>query len=184
MIFGEGINDVPGCTSEEVYKVWHSMLRRAYSKVYKAGKPTYEGVKVCEEWKNLSTFCGWFFDNYREGWQLDKDLICPSSRVYSPETCCFLPGEINMAITTSKPARGLPAGVYYKQRNSKFCAQLSVVVDGKRSSGYIGLFDSPDEARAAYELAKQKYLMKLAEKWRPELDTRAYTALKAWKLTN
>lgn len=59
-------------------------------------KPTYEGCTVCDEWLYFSNFKKWFDENYIEGFQLDKDIIIRGNKVYSPQTCCFVPKEINI----------------------------------------------------------------------------------------
>jgi hypothetical protein len=54
---------------------------------------------VCNEWHNFQNFAEWFCKNYCDAsmdkWQLDKDIIVPGNRVYSPETCCFVPNAVN-----------------------------------------------------------------------------------------
>lgn len=66
-------------------------------------KPSYIGVKVCDEWKYFSNFKKWFDENYR--WdlvekdimvELDKDLFSDDNgKIYIPDTCIFLPRKIN-----------------------------------------------------------------------------------------
>lgn len=75
-------------------KVWMSMIDRCYSGKNKA----YEDVYVCDEWHNFINFAKWYDDNYIDGWSLDKDLLSGYSKLYSPNTCCFLPSKINAAI--------------------------------------------------------------------------------------
>lgn len=32
---------------------------------------------------------------HMEGWHLDKDILLKGNKVYSPETCAFVPAKIN-----------------------------------------------------------------------------------------
>ncbi len=87
-VFGKGINDTENAKD---YQTWHSMLRRCYSPVFKKDKPTYEGCEVCEEWLHFSVFRKWYAANNKANWELDKDLLIPGNKTYSPETCIFVP---------------------------------------------------------------------------------------------
>lgn len=44
----------------------------------------------------FSNFAEWFDKHHVEGWELDKDILVSGNRTYSPETCCFVPHEINV----------------------------------------------------------------------------------------
>lgn len=60
------------------------------------------------------------------GWALDKDILVKGNKIYSPETCCFVPQEINNLFTKRKSCRGtLPIGVKYIKENKKFSASFS-----------------------------------------------------------
>ena len=68
--------------------------------------------KVCDEWLTYSNFEKWFNKNYKEGQQLDKDILFEGNKLYSPETCCFVPSDINtMMITRQTKKSCLPTGV-------------------------------------------------------------------------
>ena len=64
-------------------------------------EPSYIGCKVCEEWLNFQNFARWIYDNKYEcdDLELDKDLLIKGNKIYSPNTCCLLPHEINYAIS-------------------------------------------------------------------------------------
>lgn len=87
-----------------VYLSWYSMMKRSYSEKYHKIYPTYKDVKVCEEWQNFQTFAKWFYENYNpeimQGWHLDKDILIKDNRIYSPDTCIFVPNEINCVFTS------------------------------------------------------------------------------------
>lgn len=175
MVFNKGMNDL-SCDIES-YPVWHSMIRRCYSEVYHKNKPSYIGMKVCDNWLYLSNFNNWFVLNYVQGWQLDKDLLFPESRMYSEQNCIFLPNEINCALQIEKSANGLPPGVSYKTSHSKYVAQLSMLKDGKRVGKHLLISDSIEDCFEAYINAKESYMKKLADLHIDKLDKRAYDAL-------
>ena len=88
---------VNGVRTKE-YELWCNMLKRCYSEVYKKQRPTYEGCKVSDNFKNYEYFYEWCnqqigFGN--QGWHLDKDLLTKGNKVYSEDSCIFIPSEIN-----------------------------------------------------------------------------------------
>lgn len=72
------------------YDVWCSMIKRCYSSIYHKNKPTYESCIVDPVWHDFQNFAEWFYDNYKEGLQLDKDIKVKGNKVYSPNTCMFV----------------------------------------------------------------------------------------------
>lgn len=177
-IFGVAIFDYNNIIKKNTieyksYTVWYSMIRRCYSYIYQKNKPTYEGCTVCDEWLYFSNFKKWFDENYIEGFQLDKDIIIRGNKVYSPQTCCFVPKEINIIFQNkSKRIYDLPIGVY-KTRYNKYRASLHI--NGK--TVIIGNFNSPKEAFEAYKKEKEKYIKELANKWKDKIDIKAYNSL-------
>lgn len=71
--------------------------------------PTYKDCEVSENFKSYEYFYEWCnkqigFGN--EYWQLDKDLLIKGNKVYSENTCHFIPKEINLVLTKSDKKRG------------------------------------------------------------------------------
>lgn len=182
MLFGVGTNDIEGQTDTDGYKVWSSMLRRCYNAGYQKTKPTYKGCEVASGWHRLSGFLPWFDANYKPGWQLDKDILVKDNRVYSENTCCFVPKDVNSALIARKSKTGLPVGVFFKKKNGKYCAQMSRSCGYNRSSGYIGLYNTVEAAFAAYKAEKESYLKELATKYKETLTPRCYEALMNWNV--
>jgi hypothetical protein len=135
------------------YTTWNHMLQRCYSKKYQEKQPTYIGCSVAKEWHNYQNFSKWFEDNYIEGYALDKDIIIKDNKVYSPDTCCFVPQEVNNLFTKRKSHRGeYLIGVYFDKRINKFKAVCNVNGESK----YLGVFCSEIEAFESYKIVKEQ----------------------------
>lgn len=168
LILGVGINDIDVCArNNKCYEIWHSILQRTVDEKYKMSHKAYSDATVCEKWLTLSNFNIWFDDNYIEGYNIDKDLLGCDKKEYSPETCVFIPNEINAAISREKRSRDLPIGVMrHKDRFKAVCI-----------GNYLGIFDTVSEAREAYLKAKKEHITYLANKWKEKIEPRAYEAL-------
>ena len=157
-VFGVGINDIDYYTrGTPVYLTWKSMLARCYSEYTRKGNPAYEGCSVCEEWKYLSKFKEWFDQNHIDGYQLDKDILFPGNKVYSPETCCFVPQEINKLFKGHARTKGVAVGV--KKQYNKFVSEFRA--DGKR---YRMSFDTLEDARDFYNKHRLMHLFDVSER--------------------
>ena len=84
------------------YATWCSMLFRCYSDKFKKQRETYENVTCCEDWLLFENFYEWLhsqknFDKWLNGerWAVDKDILVKGNKIYSPETCCLVPCNIN-----------------------------------------------------------------------------------------
>lgn len=114
-IVGEGI-----AASTKESKSWRSMLNRCYG--IKNRQASYLGCTTAEEWHLLPNYADWCqtvvgFKN--QGWELDKDLLIPSNKVYSSETCIFLPKRINTSITGYASGEGIK-GVHYSPQTKHY----------------------------------------------------------------
>ena len=153
-----GLNDAPFVLDPTIegrrvkhpaYSVWINMLNRCHSHSLKGRNPTYTGVLCCKEWLLFTNFAIWFKCNYIKDHQLDKDILIKGNKIYSPNTCVFVPQNINKFLTLRGVSRGeLPIGVVL--RNSKFQALISK----NSSQKYLGTFASPGEAHKAWQKAK------------------------------
>ena len=168
---------VNGVKTKE-YDLWNSMLRRCYSDSFKKRCPTYEDCECYENFKYYEYFHEWCnkqigFGN--DGWQLDKDLLVKGNKVYSEDSCIFLPSEINLALTKNTASRGeYLIGVCWCNTKKAFVAQVN------RCNGRperLGYFNTELEAFNAYKQAKEIYIKELANNFHHQIDPRAYNAL-------
>lgn len=142
------------------------MLARAYCKKYHVTHPTYSDVTVCKEWHSFSVFRTWWLANYREGWQLDKDLLVVGNREYGPDACIYIPQIINAFTIVREAARGdLPIGVHLDKTRGSYQACCNNPITGKNHK--IGRFTTPDGAHDAW----LKYKLALADQLKPEMDS-------------
>ena len=156
----------------KMYKTWVGMLERGYSEKLKSVRPTYIGITVCDEWHNFENFKKWFQVNYNpeimQGWDLDKDIICSECKVYSPETCAFVPQEINKLFIDRLTDKG-----YRITKNKKYEVRLNK----EKSRVQIGTFNTPEEAFQAYKTAKEQYIKEVADKWKGLISDKVYEAM-------
>ena len=181
-VFGVATCDLTGVRGTKPYSTWKNMLRRCYSH-YDYNQASYEGCTVTSEWLLYSTFKKWFDANDISGYQLDKDLLVKGNKVYSPETCCFVPQEINKLLTNRKRHRGdFYVGVsrYQQKEWVRFVAHISK--SGTLVS--LGYFLTPEEAFQAYKSAKEIYVKELATKYFQEgkITQRVYQALMEYQV--
>ena len=155
-VFGKGVNDSNNIVSNCLfYRRWQSMLRRAYCETYQQQHPSYRDVVVCEEWHLFSNFKKWMIKQEWEGMELDKDILYPGNKTYSPETCVFVPKQLNRILNDRASMRGAyPQGVNLQKVDNKYRAQIRI--HGKRKN--LGVFDTIVEAHKIYIKEKIKYI--------------------------
>ena len=185
-VFGVGIIGakypitINGVITKE-YALWKRMLERCYSDTFLTKNPTYEGCKCSENFKSYEYFYEWCHRQVgfaNKDWQLDKDLLIKGNKVYSETTCVFLPREINSLLINRTASRGEHLiGVYWSKTANAFVARVS---RNKGCSEHLGLFKTELEAFNAYKVAKESFVKEQANKWKDEIDDRAYKALMSY----
>ena len=88
------------------YHAWKHMIARCYSQKFQAKYPTYRGCSVTPGWHSFAAFRAWMLTQPWEGSELDKDILEPGNKVYSPDACIFVPSHLNMFMTDRAAARG------------------------------------------------------------------------------
>lgn len=161
-------------------KLWGGMLERCYSGTSLAVRKTYKGCAVSDCWKYFSNFKDWCDTQkylHEEGFSLDKDILVKGNKVYSPETCCIVPHEINSLFTKTNSKRGdTPIGVHLRKKTNTYIAYLNKC--GKRVN--LGTFKTSTEAFQAYKHEKEKYIKEVADKYKEVIDPKVHGAMYAW----
>lgn len=177
IIFGKGYNDLLEESHTQAYKIWKHMLNRCYNETFKFKYHTYKDCTSCNEWLLFSNFKKWFDEHYVDGWQLDKDILCKGNKIYSPNTCCFVPQKINGMLAKSDKRRG------------KYCIGVT-----RHGSGYramirinnihhnLGTFRTEQDAFYAYKQKKEEAIQELANEYKEMLNPRVYEALCNYKV--
>ena len=193
LVYGVGVNDLgyrvqineelPKNGGKRVLKpvfrcsyhtTWRSMLERCYSKKYQERNPTYIGTSVCSEWLYATAFKKWMEQQDWSGKCLDKDIIVPGSKLYSPETCAFVLKATNSFVIANDACRGdYPIGVSLHKRTGKYQAGCNNPSIGEQES--LGYFLTPEEAHEAWRKRKHELAQLVAGE---ESDMRVVEALK------
>ena len=173
---------VNGVKTKE-YKLWHSMLVRCYSDTIKKKHPTYEGCEVSDNFKSYEYFYEWCHSQIGFGnkdWHLDKDLLVKGNKIYSEDSCVFIPQEVNTLLTKRTNSRGeYSIGVSWSKTSKAFVA---TVAKNKGKTEWLGYFNTELEAFKAYKTAKESFVKEQAEKWKGKIDVRAYEALMSYEV--
>lgn len=170
-----------GDAKVKAYTIWGAMIRRCYNEAQQVRQPTYLGCTVVEEWHNYQNFAKWYEANYVEGWDMDKDLLVTGNKVYSPDTCCFIPPEVNAFFTYDRVTKGsTPTGVSYRaERKSPF---IVTCFDADTGGKLNRSFKTVEEALSLYKNKKELQARWLADKYKDRLSEKAYTALYSFVL--
>ena len=186
-VYKVGVMDVPNVITHEhspkSYRAWNHMLQRCYNENLRHLHQTYADCVVSDDFKYYSKFKVWSEKQIgytQDGWALDKDILVRGNKIYSAETCAFVPTEINCLIHTGKSYRGLlPQGVVLSSNKKRYRARVSM--GGKYYDQ--GTFDTPEEAFMKYKEVKEEYIKEVAEKYKDVIDPRVYEALYAWTIS-
>jgi len=166
----------------QVYVAWTGMVKRCntFYDYNPRARINYEDCSVREDFLYFPNFITWYDKQIvQPKWQLDKDLLVPGNKIYSPDTCIFLPRALNTFLTIRKNDRGpFPLGVTIHEETGHYEAACNR--DGKRI--YLGVYKTPEAAFAAYKVEKEAYAKDLAERWKDQIDPRAYEALMKYEV--
>lgn len=148
------------------YSRWHSMICRGCSNKRKIVNPQYEDTIVCEDWLRFSNFRDWMQQQHWEGKELDKDILVIGNNIYSPDTCRFVPRNLNIAITgSSKKMGGFMLGVTSSRRKTK-PYQAYITMYGK--GAYLGCYETEIEGHSAWQSAKETYIRELVAQYQKD----------------
>ena len=180
-VYGVGVKGLEPIVDEngeklDSYECWKSMLERCYSAKCQKKHPTYINCRVCDKWLFYPNFKNWYDKNYYKvdgcTMMLDKDIKVKGSKIYSPNTCMFVPSEINFYFTKGLSNKTLPTGVYYDKINKNYYS--NICIEGK----HIRLKGSQSTDIATtfsyYKKAKEEDIKRLADKYKDKIPNDVY----------
>lgn len=131
----------------------------------------YKDCSLHPEWVYLSKFKSWVLEKEAHFGEvlklnLDKDLLVRGNKVYGPDTCMFIPTEVNNCLIARKVNTDLPRGVHICCKTAKFIAHCHF--NGKQN--HVGTFSNPEEAHKAWQLAKINQLKEVASRQHQRRD--------------
>lgn len=161
------------------YNIWYDMLKRCYDPKYQEKYPTYKGCRVEDYLLNFQHMGEWIENNYYEvpgeKMCLDKDILRKGNKIYSRETCIFVPQRINTLFVKSNKARGKdPIGVYQLPSGNYrvFCN------DGYGKKIPLGTYSTKEQAFQAYKEYKEKIIKEVIDSYKGKIPEPHYTKLK------
>lgn len=173
---GEGkylskINDIV----TPIYAAWRNLLKRCYDESDRYLHPAYEGYEVCKKWHNFQNFGSWWEENWYDVGEgrmhIDKDILGNGSKLYSPETCIFVPQRINMIFMTKSRKDRLPNGI--KQNTS---GTYVAFYNGVQ----YGTYKSIEEAISEHDKQKRLHIREVTYDYGNKLPDNVISALLAW----
>lgn len=175
---GEYITTENGKKTDE-YIIWHDMLNRCYDPKFHKMEPTYKGCKVEDYLLNFQNMGKWLEENYYEIpgeiMCLDKDILCKGNKIYSRETCIFVPKRINNLFVKSNKSRGNnPIGAT-PTSSGNYQVQCS---NGYDKQIYLGVYSTKEEAFQVYKNYKEKVIKEVIDSYEGKIPEPFYSRLR------
>lgn len=148
-------------------RLWGSVVQRTSSgsSIQNRDKGYVGSVNEFKDFQHFAEWCqdqdGYMNrDENGKFWQLDKDLLIPGNKSYSPNLCIFVPSHVNTIFLDggNKSKKGLPFGVS-KPYSKSFYATSSGI-----GGGFLGKFDTAQEAHLAWQMNKLDKIRNLHDK--------------------
>ena len=186
-------------SKEKKQQLIHNMKTRCYNKNYHKVNPNYAGCTVCDEWlEDKEAFYAWIDNNFYEREedftvQLDKDILVPGNKIYSPNTCIFAPKRINALFAgihgRSIRENNFPVGVGYEKHGNQYKYRVRPWLTDMNSDDeelktrkvHLGFFDTIEEAYEVYKTHKMAEIIYIADSYKDVIPDKLYQAMINWK---
>ena len=173
--------------SNRAHRIWSGIYNRCYIR-----DDVYDGSTMCDLWKDdPDAFAEWYNSEYYEvdgeSMAVDKDLLCPGNKDYSPDKCCILPQSLNTMLSNSKKHRApkkygryvryvdLPYGVKYDEKREKYFGRIKPF--GHDETIDLSYWETAEEAFAEYKRVKEADILLAAVKYKNKIPKKVYDAL-------
>ena len=147
--------------------LWSDINKRCNNS---SGKnPTYK--EVVNNFLDFQDFANWANSQYGylnkdlggRSWVLDKDILLENCKMYSPETCLFVPRSINAIFVSNKRRKKKYELLGVSEDHSKIRANCRYHDGTKSVNKFLGYFDTAEEAHRAWQKAKSGAILKAAK---------------------
>lgn len=162
-----------------IFSIWKSLICRTIPPI-KESHASYADCSISDGWKHYMDFYNWTNNRDWEGLRLDKDVLIRGNRIYSPDTCVYIPNSLNQLLKQPKKSDSdICMGVRYlhgyKDSKDKFEAYSKY----EQKYIYLGTYYSKEEAHAAWQQEKVTHFEKEIQKLEEMnfKDQRIYPAL-------
>ena len=164
---------------KEEYIIWRSMLQRCYDPKFQEKNPSYKGCSVEDYLLNFQHMAEWIKENYYEvpgeTMCLDKDILYKGNKVYSRDTCIFVPQRTNTLFTKRNNNRGhcpigvdeLPSGNYRVLCSNGYGKQIN-----------LGTYSTREKAFQVYKQYKEKVIKETIDSYEGIIPEPYYSRLK------
>ena len=161
------------------YNIYHDMLKRCDDPKFQEKEPSYKGCTVEDYLLNFQNAAEWIKENYYEvpgeRMHLDKDILCKGNKIYSRETCIFVPHRINALFTKSNNARGnCPIGVT-PRKSGNYQVYCKNAYD---KNICLGTYSTKEQAFQAYKEYKEKVIKEVIDSYEGRIPEPFYSKLK------
>jgi hypothetical protein len=168
---GEGIHKA---APTQIYQIWRHIFRRCYGNELKFS--SWKDCSIIEEWHNFQNFAEWYKNNYIDGFSLDKDILIQNNRIYGPNTCCFVPDQINQLFRKNDNLK-YPQGIKFDSRRNTYNVYFTYFGKNK----HFGTFLNMESAYNHFKIVKKEYIIEIAELWKKEIKEDVYLAMINYK---
>ena len=161
------------------FDIWYDMLRRCYDPKFHERNTTYKDCIVEDYLLNFQNMGKWIEENYYEipgeVMCLDKDILYKGNKMYSRNTCIFVPQRINTLFIKCNKSRGndpigvteLPSGNYMVR-----CC------DGYGKEIYLGVYATKEKAFNVYKEYKERIIKDVIDSYEGIIPEPHYSKLK------
>lgn len=142
----------------------------------------YLDVTLSEDFNTFEKFLSWAekqkgfmqYDDSGKIFEIDKDILSSGSgKVYSPDTCVFVPRVLNLMVYQKRRTE-LPKGVqYFKGRKKPYRAYMT----NNDKLNHYGYYYTVEEAAKVVREARFEYLKSLEVQYKDIVDDRVFPAI-------
>jgi hypothetical protein len=162
--------------------VWKKMRDRCKVEGWQQkNQATYIGCHQSKDFLDFQLFTEWHVIQVGyglENYNLDKDVLVQGNKLYCSEMCVVIPRQLNTFFCSAEAIRG-----EYPQGVSRMCDKYMCRVRSNGVQVSKGLYNTPEEASAAYKVAKEAEAYRWYERLRDGefiVDPRVIERMRTW----